>query len=223
MKKIVLALPVFLFSFFSKAQESIKDSSRVLQLISEHFMDAWNDPELTLIYADSAIALSKNINYPQGEAIGYYMKGNCYQVKGDFANSLFCYQREMDIYNELKDEHGQADAQIALGDIYFELGDYKQALHHFYLYPAYINSLPGSVYDRINHTWDSKKLVLIYSDYFLSRAHLAANTFDSALFYGLRALQADRELKLSWSALPVLLGNIYEKMNRDSEALATTI
>ena len=221
MKKILLALPVFLFSFFSEAQESIKDSSRVLQLISEHFSDAWNEPELALIYADSAIALSNKINYPHGEAIGYYMKGNCYHVKGDFANSLFCYQQEMDIYNELKDERGQADASYALGNIYVELGDYKQALHYIYLYNAYINSLPDSVYNWVSNKWDSKKLVLLFSDHFLSKAHLAANTFDSALFYGLRALQADRELKFSWSGIPVVLGNIYEKMNRDSEALAT--
>jgi two-component system NtrC family sensor kinase len=221
MKKIVLALSLFLFSFLSEAQQSIKDSSRVLQLISDHFMDAWDDPELTLIYADSAIALSKKINYPRGEAIGYYMKGNCYHVKGDFAKSLFCYQQEMDIYKELKDEHGQADASYSLGDMYFELGDYKQALHYIYLYNAYINSLPDSIYNYITNTWESKKLVLLYSDKALSQIHLAANSFDSALFYGLRALKVDRELKLSWSGLPVLLGNIYEKMNRDSEALVT--
>jgi two-component system, NtrC family, sensor kinase len=90
-------------------------------------------------YPDSAMALlthqpedCKAAGYPEGEFTAYKIFGNAYQTKGDFAKSLFFYQKSYQLANSEGFDKALPGIQNNIGLIYYGQGNYSPALREFY-------------------------------------------------------------------------------------------
>ncbi|MEQ9426527.1 MAG: tetratricopeptide repeat protein [Cyclobacteriaceae bacterium] len=76
------------------------------------------DPQKTLLYSDSAEALSKSLNYKFGIASANTTRGIYYWAIGDMHSALMAYLKAAELYEELGRTNGEIATYINLGLIY---------------------------------------------------------------------------------------------------------
>ncbi len=142
--KVLLILPLCFLLSGAKlfAQQSYADS--LLSVISvanddtnkvKNLVDlAWEivlttgDYELTITYANDAIAISEKIDYKKGKAEGLNVIGAAYMFQGNYPEALNNYQASLVIREEMGDKKGIAAAYSNIGLVYMYQGDYAKAL-----------------------------------------------------------------------------------------------
>ncbi len=110
-----------------------KDDTSKVNLYNALSLNIYHSEMDTAIhYAESAIALAKKLNHPNGEARGRYMKGRILLEQSRNIECIEYFQEALDIYNNLEDvERFKGDTHMSLGRAYDMTGDYFNALDQF--------------------------------------------------------------------------------------------
>ena len=205
----------FILFFNAKAQnknaanESLKDSVKVnelLKLSKDNFSEA---PEKSITYATEAIKISEKIQYDKGKALGLKNIGIAYYYQGNYVSALNFWEQSLATFEKMNDEIGVSNLLNNIGAVYFNRGDDAKALDY------YLRSLKLA-----EHSKDKLRILTAMNNiggvYFNKTA-----THDKALFYFLKALPLSEELKDSEAigTASVNLGEIYYARNQDSLAL----
>jgi predicted GH43/DUF377 family glycosyl hydrolase/anti-sigma regulatory factor (Ser/Thr protein kinase) len=168
-----------------------------------------NDDTKSLYYADKALLIAQQLQYPEGMAMAYYSRGNCQYVMDNYADALSNQLSALRIYDSLEDllDKGHLLSQIASIQAYtgsYELACnyHEQALRIFegiqdtnfilkslkYLGEAYLDNRDTinaiKVFKRrqtlANETGNVMELVFTYQ--FLGRSY-SGKVLDSALHF----------------------------------------
>ncbi len=216
MKRILILFNILLVTISVQSQSIKEDTTRILELIKTSRLSPYDKPDSTLVFADSIISMSTKVNYLFGLARGHSIKGECYWVKGDYARSMYHVLQEEELYRQLNYETFLALNKGNLAQIYYELGDYSLTLQYNFETRRFLLAAP----DTLHMTQLPKERALMMNNLDLAKSYLLGNKLDSALFYGEKALTFYRNEKQMWSYCSMVVGNILEKMNQDSAALA---
>ncbi|WP_373496091.1 ATP-binding protein [Aquiflexum sp.] len=183
-----------------------EDTAQVNRLLHLSHFYVYNKPDSGMYYANSALRLSQKLGYTQGEAGAYMDLGGGYMVLGDYAQAMQNMLHALSLYREMNRPADVGFMESYIGDIYKEIGDYKQALNYYF---------------------GARKMIEIYmaprgsmySDVCIGEAYLIGNKLDSALFFARRGYAKDRELASDWTYPALVLGNVYLKRNQLDSAL----
>ena len=183
-----------------------EDTTRIKRLLFLSSAYVYNKPDSCLYYANTALRLSQKLGYTNGEALAYMDLGGAYMVLGDYAQSMQNALQALSLYRRMKSLSTAGYMENYIGDIYKEIGDYKQALYYYF---------------------GARKMIEIYmaprgsmySDVCIGEAYLIGNKLDSALFFARRGFVQDRELASDWTYPALVLGNVYLKRNQFDSAL----
>ncbi len=78
------------------------------------------------------IALSNEISYDEGAALGYRNAGVSSRLLAKYEDAFEYFEKALDIYSKLNDEHGKAKVYNSIGNIYLNLSDYKYSLEYLH-------------------------------------------------------------------------------------------
>jgi len=87
--------------------------------------------EQAMLYADSALALSKKLNNKQMEAFCLNLRGDALWYEGDYALAQEEYFRALGINESINDSTGIAAAYRDLGWVFYSLNEFDRALDYF--------------------------------------------------------------------------------------------
>ena len=89
-----------------------------------------NDKKQSVAFADKAIQLSEQANYPSGLATGLSNRGFALIQSSEYEEAVHSLQRALGIFTSLHHEEGIANACYNLGLIFIRFGDYSVALDY---------------------------------------------------------------------------------------------
>ena len=176
----------------------------------------YTQPDTAVKYGNQMLQLSTKLNYKPGMADASSFLSETYVVLGNYANAMFHAFEALKIYQLLNSPYDVAAMASAIGDIYWQMGDYKQALLYYYKHRKVIIASPDSFNYR---GYFSKEQSIMYSDVSLAGAYLLGNILDSALIFAKKAFATDISLKMYRSYTALVLGNVYLKLNELDSAL----
>lgn len=104
------------------------DTSKVKLLILLWESTAYSEPETAKTYAEKALELSQNNHYKKGIAEAYQRLAAGFTVQNVPDTALDLYQRALFLYKELNDTKMEANILSNIGIIYYEQGEYIQAM-----------------------------------------------------------------------------------------------
>ena len=166
-----------------KMQLNTTISGNKASLLSE-IADAYIhiSPDISQKYINEAInEANKNNNIKLLPEI-YRIYGIIKYYKNEIDSSLFYYQKSKEIADELNDELAIASANVNIGGIFSETGEFRKALISFFVAIEIFNEKGVKKNEAITHN----NIGMIYKE---------LNMPDSALFYFNNSLQIKKELK----------------------------
>lgn len=107
---------------------SIPDSNRVNILNDIAFEYLHKNPNILREYVKESQNITKNLNFPKGEARGLSVLAGSYWVEGEYNISLDYYLQALKIYNNINDTFGKLSCYNNMGEIYKKLEDFDLAL-----------------------------------------------------------------------------------------------
>jgi len=220
------ALAVFLFvtslncfsqnAFYDSLQRiniSGKDDTfKVKALMTKAGLMAFVAPDSALFYDDSIIRLSTLLSYPFGIGAGYIGKATVSYQKGDYPLALFYGKKASNYITNGNNLWQTIIMNSSFADLYSELGDTVHALHYLNVTNTLLNKSPDSLWDWTLDKFVPKSFLLYRMDQNTAKVYLTMGKPDSAMFFVKRALGTFDSLFHEggqWSALPVILGNVY--------------
>ncbi len=109
-----------------------RDSTRV-DLLNQLGFEYWTvDGFQAEQYGQQALALSKQLNYKQGEAMAYRVIGVSHWARGNLIEALPPILEGRDLYKSLDDTLGEANSTMNIGMVYDEQMDKKKALDYYF-------------------------------------------------------------------------------------------
>lgn len=108
--------------------EDIEEVNRLNQLFKSTRTQA---PIDAFEYAKNALALSKKLNYIEGEATALNNLGVYHKQKGDYDTSLQYYKDALHLYDSIDNKDGSAKALSNIGNIYSMNRDFENALDYY--------------------------------------------------------------------------------------------
>jgi class 3 adenylate cyclase len=130
--------------------------------LSQYYLSIGNFPD-AMENLQSAIAISKEMNYKKGIAFSLARLGDMYRDNGENAQALENYQRALSILNETKDTNDLFNVMAAVGGFYYTLHNVDKALEYYNKLIAICNSKNdldhnvGSVYKWIGIVYKDNK------------------------------------------------------------------
>ncbi|MEO7446265.1 MAG: tetratricopeptide repeat protein, partial [Ferruginibacter sp.] len=88
-------------------------------------------PKLGLELSSEAKTLSKENSYPKGLAYAIRNMGVSNRYLSNLETSLSLSIQALDMFLELEDKSGEAQAYVSIGAIYYYMGDYERSLDYF--------------------------------------------------------------------------------------------
>jgi adenylate cyclase len=207
---------VFAVSAFASATDSLisladiatTDTARIrlLNTISWEFKSS--DPQEAQRFADSALTISKRINFKQGESEAFKNLGVIEYLQGNYDNAIPRFEAALRIMEELHDKKNAGKICGNLGLAYAKKGNYPLALE--YHLKSLKNSEEVGNKQGISASLNNIGIIL-----------LKQGNVDKALEYYKRSLEISRELadKSGISNNLINIGNIYLKKAQQEEAL----
>jgi Tfp pilus assembly protein PilF len=119
------------FESFSQRKGNIKDSTEVMRLNTLFKIQYRSQPAKSFEYANTALEISKRINFLQGEATAHNNLGVYYKQKGDYDKALSYYKMSFNLYDSLKDKEGIGKSLSNIGNIYSINEDFERALDYY--------------------------------------------------------------------------------------------
>ncbi|MFM6976219.1 MAG: tetratricopeptide repeat protein [Sphingobacteriaceae bacterium] len=110
--------------------ETQKDSNTVIELNKRGYESRLSDAEQSLTYAEQALKLAKELDYRNGEAEAYRIKGIAKYYLNETGNAIANYLIALSIFKAEKNTLGQAKVYNNIGNLYLG-ADYEKALIYF--------------------------------------------------------------------------------------------
>jgi len=215
MKK--LALTILALQFFSLAEtqkyssnpDSLKlllsktrhDTDKVLMLADLGFTYALFQIDTSIMYAQRAISLARQLNYKKGEAAGMSSYGWVLWASGNYDKAAEMALKSLNLYKGLQDHEMITSLYNQLAVIYRDAGDYQQALSY--------STLAKNVFDSSDSS--NEPFLTIGSIYLLT------NEIDSASFYVNKSYELNKEYPSAY--LLYTLGEVEAKKKHYLQAL----
>ena len=133
-------------------------------------------------YGRKAVEYASSTGYARGEAEGFRMLGNTYEMVGDYANMLSNYHHSLDIADSIGDTRLIAKANSNIALFYKQEGEYEEA-----------ERMMEKVSESYKNSGDSAQAIFVFAD--LSDLAFRRREYDLALRYATQALDAAKRLK----------------------------
>ena len=108
------------------------DSNKVRILIKISNIIQGNDPARAFNLSDSALTISKRINYPLGIGNCYSSKGSCLTTLGKFDQALVELHKGLKVFEDINARVDQMNTYNSIGNVYSTINR-KQEAYEFYL------------------------------------------------------------------------------------------
>ena len=166
--------------------------------LSQYFLSIGNYQQ-ALKSIQSAIEISKEMNFKKGEAFSLAQLGDMYRDNGENAQALENYQNSLSILNETKDTNDLFNVLAAVGGFYYTLHNVDKALEYYNKLIAICNSKKD-----IDHTIGS-----VYK--WIGLVHRDNNDFRNSLLYFEKSLAVFDSTKNKGQVIDVLneTGTVY--------------
>jgi signal transduction histidine kinase/Tfp pilus assembly protein PilF len=86
----------------------------------------------SLELSNEAIALSREISYDEGIALGYRNSGVSSRLLAKYEDAFEYFEKALEIYSKMNDPLGKAKVYNSIGNIYLNLSDYKYSLEYLH-------------------------------------------------------------------------------------------
>jgi len=186
-----------------------QDTDRVKQMtcLAEHYK--YHLPDSALFYGYKAVALARQIKFPEGEVEALAYITMTQMEVGNHAKALEITLRGLIIAEKNNLVNAKAFFLSALAHIYSEAKNYGKALNKFREAKALYDFLLDSTSATVQQG-------------FIGETYLMLNQLDSALYYCQSAYETAIRLKIGWAICGTLLhlGRIQQKKGNISLALA---
>ena len=143
-----------------------------LNLLSHAFYGI--NADSAFFYCQQALENALRIGYTRGESVSWRMRGNTYELIGDYANMLSSYQHSLDIAERIGDARLIAKANVNFALFYRQVGEYDSAER--------IMNKVAEIYQK-NGDSTSEYIAAHQADQALREGH-----YDQALQYGQQEL-----------------------------------
>lgn len=142
-KKIILILCVLsgfclnaqvnLDSLYAVWQDQTQSDSTRAKAYSDYIWDGFlfSQPDTAFILAEELVFYGLNNNYPKAQAGAYILQGVSWLNRDDFPQTLKYYTRALQIYEQIGNQIGIANALANVGAVYDNQGDYPKALDYY--------------------------------------------------------------------------------------------
>jgi len=134
-KQTLIILPIFIFCIgfnsFSQRKGNTKDSTEVKRLNNLFKIQYKSQPAKSFEYANTALEISKRINFLQGEAEAYNNLGVYYKQKGDYDKALQYFKQSFNLHDSLNNKEGIGKSLSNIGNIYSINEDFERALDYY--------------------------------------------------------------------------------------------
>ncbi len=188
---------------------NIPDSIRVntLNALSKNYFN--DNPDTSVIIADSSGKLAERINYQPGLALALKNMGIGYYLQGKYVDAVKTWQQALDVYRVMGDKTGVANMLSNQGAVYFAQGDDAKSLE------LHLQSLKMS--EEIGDTLRILTSLTNIGGVYLNKVA----TYRKALEYFLRSYKLSLAINDQYSigTSTANLGETYYKMGNDSTAL----
>jgi signal transduction histidine kinase len=199
-------------SLKQKLAISHADTNRVnlLASLSQYYHRANTDT--SMMYAKEGLMLAERLHFATGKADCLYWIGILLELQGLYPQALDHFQRSLAISDSIKNNAFLISRVFrAIGDLYFDQGDYKKALENL--------TVAKAMRETTHNRWIG---VSTYRS--LGRVYLALDQLDSTLFYFNKSYQKimDMNIPSSRVALDDILkdlGQAHSKIGNDAMAM----
>jgi signal transduction histidine kinase len=185
-----------------------EDTTRALILtqLAEAYRDRITDTSFN--YAQNALELSRQINYPRGESKALIILSYYFYNRGNLTQGLELGLKALDITRKYKLYQDQPYAMVRLGNIYMSLRNYKEALSYYH-----------QSRDLSKNSTDT--FIYAVSFWRAADAYYNMDMTDSALFNAKKAEDIAKTIGNNFVQIGVshILGNVYAKRGDDELAL----
>lgn len=183
---LLLIIPLFGLSgpadsLLQVLNRSTRDTNRIviLHALTDHYKKS--DQDTAFHYAWQAHQLSKDLNWPRGEAESLYQLGMLYRDQGDSDRARKYLQESANLFGRIPDPAGQATSLRKLAFIYSSDGDYPTATQFYQ--EALAIARKGN---------EKEVIAKILSG--MSGLYRLQGEYDLAVNYGLQAMEIQEEL-----------------------------
>jgi len=107
---------------------SPKDSSYIDLLNAQAHAYYGINPDSVFYYAGKAQEYSESIGYGKGESVSWRMKGNGYELIGDYTKMLACYHQALTIASRIGNSSLIATTKMNIALFNAEIGKYEEAI-----------------------------------------------------------------------------------------------
>ena len=177
------------------------DTEKVLMLSDLGFTYAFFKIDTSIMYAQRAISLARQLNYKKGEAAGMSSYSWVLWSSANYDKAAEMALKSLNLYKGLQDHKMLASLYTQLAVIYRDAGDYQQALSY--------GTLAKNVFDSSDLS--NEPFLTIGSIYLL------ANEIDSASFYVNKSYELNKEYPFAY--LLYTLGEVEAKRKHYQQAL----
>ena len=207
MKRISSIFVILLFCSFCFAQGDSKikeldnlrqqlaqnhnDTSRVLVLCSESNYYQFVNADSSLFYAQEALTLARQINYPKGECAAFYRLGFEHGVLGNYTRALEMQLKALRIAERINWSEQKVEILQRLGVIYRDAKDYPKSLKYIYQSISLADSI---------HYYE----MLTASQNIMAYDYLILNKLDSAFYYAQEVKNNIKHYKVEFMKPPNL-------------------
>ncbi len=151
-----------------------QDSSRVMLLAQLSVNYRFFKPDSSMLYAQQALQLAVNLNFPKGKARALHVYGEALRFRGEFPQALEAQFEALQISKTSGYVEGEEASTGSIGLVYNDLDQYRQALTYLYLAKK-INESHSDKY--VGSRWLSA----------IGNSYEKMNMLDSALFFQQKA------------------------------------
>jgi len=243
-----LVLFFLLFTPLFHTAFAINEDKRIssLLLLSQNSMN--RNPDSTLIYSDSLIKIARTQNNQHALALGLKNKGQASYLKGNYPQTLTCYQESLTIAEKEKYMDVQLSVHNLYGTFYKKQNNLKPALEQFtkgfelarnnkdtvgmanaICDMGLVYQLQNDIYKAIDcfstglkyNQQLGNKLSESYSLNYLAEVYAGQKRFNEAISFLNKALNIREELKdtVAMAVNYVNLGEVYYQMGNQQLAL----
>ncbi len=107
------------------------DTNKVIKLNKKAWELAPTDFDNCIHYADSALKISKKINWKKGIGTSLNIIGEANRFKGNIQEAIKYHKNALSTFRSLKNEYGMAESMSKLGISFFHSADYPNSFRYF--------------------------------------------------------------------------------------------
>jgi AraC-like DNA-binding protein len=197
-----------LASSWSFAQPELShDTVQVNLLLDLSRKDQWIDSYRSLNYADQALELSREINFPRGIAVAQNLRGFCFWSFGDNDLAIQSALEAIDIGRQEKDRSTESEGYYILARGYLDIGENKKAREAIARSEELATASPD--WAQLCSIYNLRGVILFVDD-----------KRDSALYYYNKAYEAGKAHGVHPINFPRIISNIGECYAPQHPALA---